>query len=220
MKDPGHAIIGELTLRQVAEVLDRTKKFIHYLHRCGDPAFAQLEFSSGEDADGYPFEQTVTLRRKKAGAIDLSSDHQWSITVGYEQVSSGEHDYVAVVRRDNSTAYKTRRPGPPTEVKFRLVSYWHPDHRPEQLALAAADLSALQLVTARLHAATSSLKHWVEEGLGAAVFCSTLFCRPPTELSNTALAKFAEAGLDLETLKEKLVCQKCGRRCYSIAPSP
>ncbi|HEY8594659.1 MAG TPA: hypothetical protein VIL84_05410 [Devosiaceae bacterium] len=220
MKDEGKAIVGELTLKDIAQIVAKARAYQYYLRRCDDRAFQQLEFMTGSDSDGYPYEQTVSIYRRKEGVSDWLNDHEWHFVVGYEQVESGDFDYIATVRHDNNTAYKTRRPGPPVDVKFRLVNYWHPYQTPKQLGLAGDDLRRLKQITDRLESATGSLDGWVNEGLSAAIICKTLFCRDPVVLPHQRLRAFSESGLTLDGLKAKLVCVKCGKRNTSLVPAP
>ena len=144
MKDEGKAIVGELTLKDVAQIIAKARVYLYYLRRCADRAFQQLQFMTGSDSDGYPYEQTVSVYRRKEGVSDWLNDHEWHFVVGYEQVQSGDFDYISTVRHDNNTAYKTRRPGPPIDVKFRLMNYWHPYQTPKQLGLAGDDLPQIK----------------------------------------------------------------------------
>lgn len=220
MRDEGKKLFGDLTLKDAALIVNNTRKYLYYLRRCGEPAFEQIEITSGEDTERLPFEQTVSVYRRLDGNSNYLYEHQWHFVLGYEGVHSGDFDYIATVRRDNNTAYKTRPPGPPKEVKFRLTNYWHPNQTQTQLSLIAEDLVKLRASTDHLETATKDFESWAREGLGAAIICRTLFCREPREISIASIEKIAETAMTVEDFKSKLVCSKCGSKNISFVPAP
>jgi hypothetical protein len=212
--------IGDHTLRQVEQTILRIEKYQH----CRDPLMAGLRFTGNSDYEGFP-EDSLTLdkaRDERGGS--------WRIGLKYHATGGGVtgdvYDYVKIVRRDRGTAYKMRPPGPPRETKFILDSgFVHSDDK-VPLAQISTELSTLDELATAMDESTATLEAWAKSGLAMRVRCVDLplggkvplGCFRETEIPAETLSDFAQRGLSLIDLQDRMICSKCGRRNPRLYP--
>lgn len=70
----------------------------------------------------------------------------------------------------------------------------------------------------RLSRSPETLTGWIADDLEMLVRCSSgFFCRKPAILTKGDLQRYVEDGLNLEDLKARLKCSKCGKRNAGVA---
>ncbi|MBY3441761.1 hypothetical protein [Rhizobium laguerreae] len=203
-------IWGDLTLRQIEEVIQRCYRYsgLNY-EGFPDTYVRQFFVNKSVDTDGYPFEIDITVYKRDPGG-GFGVESPWMVGVHYEAVHGDDFDFIERHARSTTTAYKMGRPGTPTEVKFKLKRCNYPRVSNKENEQAYRELLALNDHYRWADEATSSIDAWVNSGLYMGVYCRG--CCTRKTLDNKTLEQLRGVGHSLESLKERLVCGSCGKK--------
>jgi hypothetical protein len=150
----------------------------------------------------------------------------WLMKIVYDQTSEEVFDYTDTVRRDNSTAYKSKPAGPPELVKFKIRESFY--HRVSKKCAGGEremlqDFVFLERKLERLDDLTKDLSRWAASGEDMVVTCLSqdFPCAGlgRTVIPNSVLSSYVRDGLTLDGLTKRLKCKLCGQRQARLMPS-
>lgn len=216
----------EMPLRRLESIVKRVKHYSRAYSERGLPGKdGKCFYVAMSDYYEGLFQESMQLSCYPNGGRPLDPNTMyWHVSIIYTETSDEVFDYSKRVSRDNSTAYKSRSPGPEREVKFKLNDDYHfrvfsrtGGGREELLR----DLVYLEDRLDRLDMLGKDLVSWATSGAGMMVTClgKDFPCGVGgVVVSNNVVSAYARDGLTLEEFGRRLVCKECGARKPRLLP--
>jgi hypothetical protein len=172
------------------------------------------------DYDGLPFEDFYDVHYGATEPYEHSDDPRIGVT--FRGTTKDDFDYAAMAAWNTTTAYKRGRHLPAQETRFKV--HQAVAHRKDGDALEwiCGELPRLKIILENVERAMSSLETWAESGMRMQVYCETSLCRTHGNkaiIESGKLKELALRSLTLDDLREKLRCQKCGKRSKNLVPA-
>lgn len=208
-----HPSIEGLSLQKLAAIVIRWGKYRSHLRQT-----QQIKLLKTSDYDGLPFEDFYEILYENSNNPAVSGNP--SVVVVFNSTDDEDYDYIAMVSRSTTTAYKQGKSLEPSETKFKVHHAIIKRKGGDADTWTQGELLRLQVILDDLDTATKSLRSWADSGLDMRASCKTYRCRPgddPAIISCHQLLAYVKKGLSLDDLKKKLVCKVCGARCSEIS---
>lgn len=201
----------------LSDISGLVQRAYHYMSFLRDTH--EIIINKWTDYDGFPLEDFFNVDYDPARGTRSTYDQK--IVLSYRDTTGDEYDYVAMAARDTTTAYKRGRRIEPTETKFKIERASFKFDKGDAVEWGTGKLSELKTIVDGLDAATDSLISWAVSDLDMKVYCTTNGCRTFSAeaiIPNSRLRKYADKGMALGEMKERMKCKKCGRPAACLLP--